>query len=468
MFSVLGKGVGLMICLCCSLALSAQDKGYTVIQDIRLEGNKHTRDRIILRELTFSIGDTISLDQLPKVLKESEEWVLNTGLFNEGKVFLEGPAEHGQVVVSVKEALYIFPTPVFELVDRNIKVWWIQHNRSFQRMRIGGDFVHTNLTGNGDRFKVQAKFGYSHQYTLEYTTPYLDKQQRIRLSLAGDFAKYREINYSNSGNIQFFHRNEERFVFFRWNALAALTYRPKNHTWHTFGLEYRNNRIDPSVASDLNPDFFLDGRIRQRYLSLFYRFEYQKVDVRPYPWSGFFFHAFVRKDGLGLHTDRNNLFLQPDLGIYVPLGKRFNTVFEAGGKFSLIRQRQPFNDYRALGFGKAYLYGYDLYVVDGLDMLYFRNRLRMRLVDFRVNFGKVMPIKSLRSMPVRLVGSLNSSVGFVHDPFNADFNTFGNQILYGLGVGLDIIFFYDKVLRFEYSYNHLFENGLFLRLDFNI
>lgn len=468
MFSGLRIGFGLFVCLLCSTQLFAQDRAYTVIQDIRIEGNKRTKERVILRELTFKIGDTIRLEELPVVLKESEEWVLNTGMFNEGQVFLEGPAENGQVVVSVKEALYIFPTPVFELVDRNIKVWWVQHNRSFRRMRIGGEFIHTNLTGNRDRLKLQAKFGYSDQYTLSYTTPYLDKKQQVTMTFSGRYSRMREINYSNAGNTQFFYRDEDQFIYFRWNGYLGLNFRPKNHIQHSFGLEYNHNRIDPSVTDELNPNFFLDGRILQRFMTFHYNFNYQKVDVRPYPWTGLTFNLHVRKDGLGLHADRNSLYLLPDVAIYVPLGARFNTAFEVGGKFSIVRQRQPFNDYRALGFGRAYLYGYDLYVVDGLDMVYFRNRLRMRMVDFRVNFGKFMPIKSLRSMPVRLVGSINSSIGFVNDPYNDDYTSFHNRMLYGVGFGLDLVLFYDKVLRFEYSYNHLLENGLFLRLDLNI
>ncbi len=446
----------------------AQNSNVVVISQIRIEGNRHTKEKIILRELTFKVGDTIALQALPTVLKESEQWVMNTSLFNEGKVYLEGPAAEGKVVVSVKEALYIYPTPVFELVDRNIKVWWVQHNRSFQRMRIGGEFVHTNLTGNRDRLKLTGRFGYSQEYALEYSTPYLDKRQRLWMNVGGKFVQQREINYSNSGNIQFFYRDEDRFIFQSWRGYSSLTFRPKNEFWHQFGMQYTYNRIDSTVAEEINPNYFLGGRTLQRYLSLYYTYQFQRVDVRPYPWEGFSFNFHIRKDGVGIHPDRNNLFLKTDISVFLPIGKRFNAVFVTGGKLSIIRQQQPFNDNRALGFGNAFLYGYDLYVVDGLDMIYFRNRLRLHMLDFRVNFGKVMPIKSLRTMPVRLIGSLNSSLGFINDPHSEDFTAFNNQLLYGFGLGLDMVFFFDKVLRLEYSFNHLMEGGFFLRLDFNI
>lgn len=39
-----------------------------------------------------------------------------------------------------------------------------------------------------------------------------------------------------------------------------------------------------------------------------------------------------------------------------------------------------------------------------------------------------------------------------------------NSLLYGTGVGIDFVTYYDKVLRVEYGINGLGESGLFLHL----
>ena len=48
------------------------DKGVVVVS-ISISGNKITNDRIILRELTFGIGDTLRIEDLDYHLKSSKE-----------------------------------------------------------------------------------------------------------------------------------------------------------------------------------------------------------------------------------------------------------------------------------------------------------------------------------------------------------------------------------------------------------
>ena len=47
-------------------------------------------------------------------------------------------------------------------------------------------------------------------------------------------------------------------------------------------------------------------------------------------------------------------------------------------------------------------------------------------------------------------------------------NALSNRLLWGGGIGLDIVLYYDKVIQIEYSFNDLMENGYFLHLNLNI
>ena len=63
-------------------------------------GNKVTRERVVLRELTFREGDTLAREGLVNAVRRSTENLLNTGLFNTVQLVPVpiGPAE---VVVQV-------------------------------------------------------------------------------------------------------------------------------------------------------------------------------------------------------------------------------------------------------------------------------------------------------------------------------------------------------------------------------
>jgi hypothetical protein len=109
-----------------------------------------------------------------------------------------------------------------------------------------------------------------------------------------------------------------------------------------------------------------------------------------------------------------------------------------------------------------------LYVVDGLDFSYFKSSFRYELVNQRVNWGKVMPIKAFKLMPLRIYLALNNDVGYVNDPQFYNDNSLTNNWLWGGGLGLDIIIFYGSAFQIEYSMNQLKEKGLFLHYKLTI
>ena len=55
---------------------------YVVVNDIVIDGNRVTKSSIILKELTFAVGDTIDVSCLEDELRLSKENVQNTTLFN--------------------------------------------------------------------------------------------------------------------------------------------------------------------------------------------------------------------------------------------------------------------------------------------------------------------------------------------------------------------------------------------------
>lgn len=461
----------IILLACCHFA-AAQADSICWIGAISIEGAKRTKEAVILREMQLRPGDTLRTEQLPKLIEESRLLLLNTALFTKVDIYYkdwEATTGRVHIRVDVDEAWYIFPVPVFDLADRNFNVWWVEQKRSLQRVNYGLDFSHLNFSGNNDPLKSKIQFGYTRKYNLRYSLPFINRNKTLGIYFYTEFAQNRELNYATQDNKQLFWRSEDRFVYTRYKTDLGLNYRPGARTFHYAELSYSQNRIDPYVADSLNPDFFLGGRSLQRYFSLSYEFTRDYRDIRAYPINGYFLRFRLVKDGLGVFGDRNGLLLRSHYEKYLPISPRWSLALLTGSKLSIIRSRQPYNDNRALGFGNLYLPGYEYYIVDGLDMALARSILRYRFVQTEMRFGKWMPLPAYRKVPFKAYLALNSGWAYINDPFSSRLgNPLNNRPLWSGGLGLHLVFFFDKVFLIEYSTNHLLEKGLFLHLNMNI
>lgn len=463
----------LVYTLCVLIILCSEKSGYAqtdtvFIDSILVEGNKKTRLASILRELPFQSGDMIPLSELDARLAAGEQWLMRTGLFNQVQLYFkqwEGSSNRVQIQIEVDEAWYIFPVPLFELSDRNFNVWWVDHQRALDRINYGIDFRHRNTTGRRDRTKLILKSGYTQLFQLQYTLPFFNHAETWGISTFIQSARNREINYATIDNRQAFFRLEEGYALRRLSAQLAFTHRPKLDRSYQINLGYFNNQLDTIVSQQLNPNYFTRGSTSQRYFSLSFSYNFDNRDVRPYPLNGTYLQLELEKDGLGILRDRNGLTFNGDYRRYLDIGRGWNVALSAKGKYSLIRTPQPYNDNRAIGFMEKNLHGYEYYVIDGLDLFMVNSSLRIKLWQDQINFGKLVPFEPLRNMPVKMLASLNSDWGYVHNPWDTFDNSFNNRLLWGGGLGLDLVFYFDFVLRIEASVNHLKEPGLFLHFN---
>ena len=457
----------LFLSLFFSVYLSAQND-YVVVNSIKIEGNKHTKEHIILREMDFTVGDTIPLEVLQERLKTNQNYILNTGLF----VFMDMNISKWDydnsridLFLKVQEAWYIYPFPIFELADRNFNVWWREQNRSFKRVNYGIRFVHLNTTGHKDPLKLQFHLGYTQKLELVYNFPAFNKKQTFGVIGEFFYARNKEIAYKTIGDKLAFERREEEFPLQRFRSGVNFFYRPKIRSVFYGKLEYQKNTISDYVISELNPNYFLNGETAQQLLYLRVEYAYENRDIKPYPLRGHFFSAILEKEGLGIFKDRDGLYLTSTFGQYFSLNSRWSTETIFKTKLALIRKEQPYNNYWSLGYLEDVLSGYEFYVIDGLDYFYAKTAVRFQLFSGRMNWGKYMPISAFREMPVKFYFVLNNDFGYVNSTQFNDANNLGNQVLWGSGIGLNIVLFYDKVIRIEYSMNHLLEKGLYLHYN---
>ena len=453
-----------------SISLCASED-WVFVKSIQLIGNKKTKDRVIYRELDFNVGDSLLVNEIGKRFEQNRLFILNTGMFNEVKLNIktwDQTTNEISIDIELTEGWYIYPVPVFELADRDFNVWWKEFGLSLKRLNLGVRFYHLNMTGNRDRLKLAFQFGFSQKYEIRYNFPGFNKAQTLGLTANVFYGRTKELGYITEGNRLLFYRSEDDYMRFRRRAGLTFSYRPGRLSYHYLKLEYQHNNIHEYVASELNSNYFPEGALSQKLMFLQYEFVYDNRDIRPYPMKGNQLYVSFKKEGLGLFKDRDGMYVEAHYDQYLSFTEKLSVALATKGKLALRRDFQPYNNFSALGYNGDFLRGYELYVIDGLDYLYFKSTFRWRIFNRQFNLGRAMPIKSFKVMPIKIFLTLHNDSGYVNDPQYGEINPLGNQWLWGGGVGIHMVLYYDKVFRIEYSFNELGERGLFLQYKLSL
>ena len=75
-----------------------------------------------------------------------------------------------------------------------------------------------------------------------------------------------------------------------------------------------------------------------------------------------------------------------------------------------------------------------------------------------------MPLKSFQLFPLKIYLAFNNDLGYANDPYHAARNPQSNRPIWGYGLGLDFVAYYNKVAQLEWSTNDLGESGFFVHI----
>lgn len=429
-----------------------------------MTGNDHTKEKVILKEINFLGGDTIYLDQLQEVLDEMKLQILSTGLFNSVMTNIKNynpKIRKADIHIELEENWYIFPVPIFELADRNFSVWWKEQGKSLDRVNYGFRVSHYNLSGNKDPLKLKVHFGYTNKYEVTYVYPYLSKDAKLGIGGSIFYSENKEIAYQTIGNkTQFAQVEDERKLLSRFRIGPELKYRPNANNFHSLRLEYHHNKVDDYVLSDLNPNYFLNGKTDLKFFFIQYDYNFDRRLYRHYPLGGYLYFVNVKKEGLGIFNDFNNLSLTMGVEKHALLSERLIFSTRNKAKTNLIRSEVSFANNTGLGWNSDIVTGYDLYVMDGTDFIISMNSIKYLLFDNNLNTVKWLP-KQFRKMNLTVFLRANMDMAYVNERTYTDSNSLNNRVIYGYGPAVDIIFFNNFIFSFEYSFNDIGEKGLF-------
>lgn len=433
-----------------------------IINEILLIGNKTTKPHIITRELVFHKGDTIPRNVLAEAMRRSRENLLNASLFNFVDIYDQVDSHDSaktNVIVRLAERWYIWPLPIFEIVDRNFNEWWL--TKDFSRTNYGAYVTKENFRGRKEKLSVLVRLGYSQRLGLYYTVPYIDRKQQNGLAFGVTYTRNHEIAYGLSDSKLEYFKDPNEYVRKQTSAAIRFTHRHDIHDYHSIGAEWQDNLIADTILN-YNPDYFLKSTNTQQLLILSYQYKTDYRDFKVYPLEGYYFDFEINKLGIGTFKNEPDLLaLTANFRNYSRLAPNWHFAAGAKGKLS-GKSFAPYYNQRGLGYGNDFVRGYEYYVIGGQDYFLLKSTLKYTLIGERVVKIGFLPMEKFNRIPFAVYLNLFSDFAYVRDRQFAEDNPLGNSFLIGSGIGLDYVTYYDLVFRVEYSINKMGERGFFL------
>lgn len=443
-----------------NLPADSNDSTKVTIGNVYITGNKKTREEIIRRELDFKEEDSFRKDELLKTLTLDQQKLTNTRLFVTVELIpLMISDTEVDILIRLQERWYIFPIPLFKLADRNFTEWWVNQKRDFSRVNWGVQLDHMNLTGRNDRLSTRIQFGFTKNITLRYSIPYIDKNQKFGLSMGMSYSTNKTVGVTSNGHRQVFYESEE-VARRSFSTGASLTYRPSFYTRHIIGLRFSRTSVQDSIMT-LNPSYLVSGKDTQKYFGLNYLFSLDKRDYIAYPLKGSLFSLAFNQFGLGIFDDISMTTTRISYGKYFKMGKR---LYQAN-RVELYKNFSghiPYVSRSGFGYRPDFVRGYERYVVESDMLISYRTALKFQFLEGVLGLNEKAMISQFRTIPYAFYFKTFVDLGYSGDSLlNTENNFYNNELIGSIGAGIDIVTYYDFVIRLEYSINREGNSGFY-------
>ena len=432
-----------------------------IINKIIISGNKVTKNHIIIRELEFKAKDTISARNLNVLIKNSKQNLLNISLFNFVTIDTSFAGfQKINININVVERWYTWPVPVFEIEERNFNTWW--ETKNLERASYGFYLLRNNFRGRKETLKFLLCLGYNQSYGLDYEIPYLNKKQTIGLKFSAVYTQNHEVAYNTLNDTLAYYKTENNYLKKEFLSSIELIIRKKIHNTHNIKLSYNSYNFDDTLVF-LNKDYSYFGRENLSYFSFYYKFKNDYRNYSSYPLTGHYFDIEINKNGFGILKDEclDIFFIKSVFRKYWKLYNKFYFASGVSGKLS-SKSFQPYFMQEGLGYGRNFVRGYEYYVVDGQNYAMLKTNFKYELLPTKIHTFKFLKSEKFNKIHYAFYLNIFADVGYVEDVQFYKNNTLSNETLFGSGIGLDFVTYYDKVLRIEYSINKMKETGVFL------
>ena len=447
-----------------SIFLTQLAQAQITVSNIILSGNTKTQNEIIIRELSFEINEIYTDFDLNKRIKKSKENLVNLKLFNFVTINKIDNKDSIEIIIEVIEKWYIWPYPVLEISERNFNTWWKEFKANnysdFSRLNYGVSFNWKNFRGRNELLKIKIRKGFKEHYLLAYEVPYFNKNKTIGVNTNLQLFRRKKTHFlSEKNKLNYFE--SDTFNSIDYDLNTEIIYRKNLHQKHKLQFTYLNSSIDDSIST-LNPNYLGNNLSKTSVYSLRYVFEYENRDYSAYPLHGFAFN-FAAKKYFSATNNAKHFEFTSKLEKYIEPYNRFYVGSSFKSKYS-TEGNQPYFIQKALGY-IDYVRGYEYYVVDGQSYWLSKTAIKYELIEKTTFDIPYMKMKQFKKAHYSIYVGVFSDLGYVIDNQNKEQNTLSNSLLFGKGIALDYVTYYDKLLRIEYSINALGEKGVFLHFS---
>ena len=435
------------------------------IKSISIFGNLKTKKEIILRELSFKTDEQYTTEVLQTKIEESTNNLRNLELFNFVVISKTKQSNSVNIRIDITEKWYFWPYPIFEISERNFNTWWDEFSANnysdFSRLNYGIFFNWENFRGRNELLQFKIRRGFKEHYLFSYQIPYFNKNKTIGLNTNVQLFRRKKTFYNTRDNELLYYENNDEYTSEDYGMNLELLFRKGVHKKHKIKGYYFNSRVADSITIK-NPNYLQNKQNSGSYFKTTYQFTNEHRDYTVYPLHGHLIEVEASKYFEG-SSPINHSELKARIEKYIEPRNRFFIGSSFAAKLSSTDDQAYFVQN---GFGfEDYVRGYEYYVVDGQQFWLSKTALKYEIVEkttFEIPYVKM---KQFKKSHYSIYLGVFSDMGYIYDLPNKETNPMQSKLLWGKGISLDYVTYYDKILRIEYSINHLGEKGVFLHFS---
>jgi hypothetical protein len=201
------------------------------------------------------------------------------------------------------------------------------------------------------------------------------------------------------------------------------------------------------------------------FLTFDYVYSNDKRDIKAYPFKGSYFELLIGQT-ISVPFSKNS-FLSTQIvpGFYKYFEINKNIYYAAGFNLKLsYNSTYSYLYSKGLGY-KFNLHGFEYNTIEGQHFIIFRNLLKFAVLKPRISEISFIPLKKFNKIHYALYFNVYADFGYVANKYRTPDNSYANKFLYSGGAGLDLVTYYDRTLRVEYSINGFGKAGFYFHLS---
>ncbi|MFM1898183.1 MAG: hypothetical protein RL577_423 [Bacteroidota bacterium] len=413
------------------------------MREVRISGNHQTHPQVFYRELGYHPG--VELPCNDSLIQRWEGRLQSTHLFTSVSIL----THRDTLVIDVQERVYNWALPLGGYGDGSL-LNWAQSGYDSRRLYAGAELHINNIAGMNRDLRLTAVGGFNRAFGLSFRRPYTWTERDYQWSLQAEHLQSSNLWYMNQNNRVRFYPDPywQRKVSSQLGG--EFRYRFTYHKEVRFQAQSQWMHVDSNVLRD-NPNYTLGGVNQfQQSLRLIWVRDYR--NQLHYPTKG-----SEWKINLGMHgqwsagKQRFVPELESKYRGFWPLSEHSGLAAMGFlryrlGDLTFALQNQAY-------FQGEYVRGYENYAFDGQGLALAKLAYRQQILFPSVVTWPFQIMGNYQRMPLQVWANVFADAGQILDPILNFGNSLASKTMHSVGLGVDLLLYYDALLRVDFSRN---------------